>query len=154
MRRSLNLAGLPRFEYGLGPREQRILREARMLAAGYGAANYDDRAFSWIHVPRFRLPEGWNVRESGLLLDLPRQYPSLPPDGFYLLKGLRDARGRSPSHYFQDSGSLNPHARRGWAWYCMHARHGWRATADIVSGHNLLSYLELVRAILSHPPSA
>lgn len=142
----------PCFVYAVNPRERRILHEVQMLATGYGAVNYDDRAFTWVHVPGFALPRGWNVRKTGILLELPQEYPSIPPDGFYLLKGLRDTEGHTPSHYFQEGGTLNRYADRGWAWYCMHARGGWRATADIVSGHNLLKYLELIRAILSRPP--
>jgi hypothetical protein len=142
----------PDFIYAADPRARRIAHEVAMLAAGYGAVNYDDRGFTWVHVPQFRLPRGWNARQSGILLEVPPQYPSIPPDGFYLLKGLRDAQGLEPTHYFQAGSSLNRYADRGWAWYCMHARGGWHATADIVSGHNLLKYLELIRAILSDPP--
>lgn len=67
------------------PRQRRIVVEVRLLAAGYGEVNYDDQAFTWIHVPRFTLPRGWNAKSSGILLELPAQYPSIPPDGFYLV---------------------------------------------------------------------
>lgn len=144
-------SGLPQFAYGTGPKERRVVQEVLMLAQGYGAVNYDDRAFSWVHVPHFRLPGGWNLRETGILMDLPEHYPSLPPDGFYLTKNLRDRYGRTPGHYFQEQGTLNPHAHRGWAWFCIHTHMDWRSTTDIVSGHNLLKYLELIRAILSNP---
>lgn len=152
MQRNSHFLDAPTFCYAVDPRSRRILREVTMLAAGYGAVNYDDRALTWVQVPEFNLPRGWNVRRSGILLELPSQYPSIPPDGFYLLKGLRNAQGYTPSHYFQEGGSLNRYADRGWAWYCIHARGNWLSAADIVSGHNLLKYLELIRTILSNPP--
>ncbi len=144
-----SFAHAPHFTYGSDPRMLRIVQEAYLLAQCYGAANYDENAFSWVHVPAFHLPRGWNMSQTDILLELPSKYPLLPPDGFYLAQNLRDSRGRTPGHYFQEGGSLNRYADRGWAWFCIHANRAWNPTNDIISGHNLIKYLELIRAILT-----
>ena len=134
-------------------RGRRIRVEVLLLAIAFDEANLDEKCFTWVHVPRFPLPRGWNRGVSGLLIELPSAYPQVGPDGFYLDVGLRDRRGRTPGHYFEKEGSHSKHAHKGWAWYCLHqepvSKGGWRATSDLMAGDNLLKYVELIRAILS-----
>ena len=134
-------------------RSRRISLEVLFLAMAFGEMNFDENCFTWVHVPRFPLPRGWNRKVSGLLIDLPSAYPQVGPDGFHLDVGLRDRRGKTPEHYFEKEGSYSKHAHLGWAWYCLHQqpgkRGGWRATSDLMDGDSLLKYVELIRAILS-----
>jgi hypothetical protein len=135
------------------PRAARVKREVALLRLRFKKVEYDDLGYRWVHLPTFELPEGWNKRETELLVLLPPAYPQLPPDGFFLDRRLTTRRGQTPGHYFQEHSSHNPYADRGWAWYCMHVssegRGGWRATADILEGDSLLTYIELIRLVLS-----
>ena len=134
-------------------RQNRILAEIVLLATVYHNVNYDDLGFDWVHIPRFPLPRIWLNESTELLIKLPTTYPLTPPDGFYMDKYLRTRHGHSIGHYFQDQGSLNPYANKGWAWFCMHIGGGWNSTSSLKHGDNLLKYTELIRAILTHPLS-
>ena len=131
----------------------RIRQEVLLLAVAFEQANYDATAFTWVHLPHFLLPSGWNRRSTELLIELPAAYPQVGPDGFYLDQQLRDRRDRAPDHYFEKQGSYNKYAHLGWAWFCLHQqpgkRGGWRPTNDIMDGDSLVKYVELIRAILS-----
>ena len=138
-------------------RGQRIRQEVLLLGIAFGEVNYDAKCFTWVHIRRFPLPPRWTQVKSELLIELPTAYPQVGPDGFYLDKGLRDPLGRSPNHYFEEQGRYNKYGHLGWAWFCLHQeplrKGGWRATADIMEGDNLVKYVELIRAILKRKAS-
>lgn len=135
------------------PRAARVQQEVALLRLRFKHVAYDDLGYRWVHLPRFELPEGWSKRETELLVMLPPAYPQLPPDGFFLDKRLTTRRGRTPGHYFQEQSRHNPYADRGWAWYCVHlsggGRGGWRASADVLQGDSLITYIEVIRLVLS-----
>ena len=134
--------------------QQRILFEISILSARFQDVNYDDEDFSWVHIPCFDLPLGWNQYHTGLLIELPTAYPDIPPDGFYVDKNLRPTNGRPMTHYFEDQGHYNPYAKCGWAWYCIHpSRTSWRPSAHVLQGDNLLKYIELIRMVLTQAAS-
>ena len=135
-------------------RHRRVVLEVLLLAMAFGEVNFDENCCTWVHIRRFRLPAGWNKAATELLIELPSAYPQVGPDGFYLDRRLRDRSGRTPAHYFEERGRYNKYADRGWAWFCLHQepgkRGGWRAANSIMDGDNLIKYVELIRAILSH----
>ena len=102
----------------------------------------------------YRLPAGFNCPTTHLMVLLPREYPVVPPDWFFVNRGLRDARGRSLPHYFEKNwpAALAPTlpANRGWAAGCLHVRPGtWRPHVDPFSGHRLSTYLEIIQRALA-----
>ena len=134
---------------------RRVYREALLLARQFPTVDYDDEDGRWLHIPHFPLPGGWDRPETALLLDLPRGYPHLPPDGFYIDRYLRTRHGRQIDHYFEARGSHNPYADKGWGWFCIHLNQAaWRPTADLVSGDNLLKLAALIRAIFTEVATA
>ena len=143
----------PMLEAIMSNRSQRISQEVLLLAVAFGEANFDEVCFTWVHIPRYTLPGRWNRGTTALLIELPRAYPQVGPNGFYLDRGLRDRWGRTPDHYFEENDSYSKYAHLGWAWYCLHQeasrKGGWRASTDMMEGDNLLKYVELIRAILS-----
>lgn len=137
----------------MSKRGKRIVQEVVVLGMGFGEVNFDENCYTWVHIPRFRLPHGWNKATTELLIELPSAYPQVGPDGFYLDKRLRDRQGRTPGHYFEERDRNNKYAHLGWAWFCLHQQPskegGWKATGNIIEGDNLVKYVELIRAILS-----
>lgn len=129
---------------------QWVYREALLLARHFRVVDYDEEDGSWVHIRRFPLPAGWDRPATELLLALPHGYPHLPPDGFYIDRGLRNRLGQKIDHYFEDDGRFNAYAHRGWGWFCIHPHRGaWRPAADLVSGDNLLKLTALIGAILA-----
>lgn len=135
-------------------KEERMWEEVKLLAVAYGSVSFDDISFSWVYIPRFPLPRGWNKRHTELLIELPPTYPWTPPTSFYMDKGLRK-HGHSVAHYFEEE-DLSKYSERGWAWFCLHVeecgRGGWSPTDVVTVGDNLLKYAELIRTILTKPP--
>lgn len=130
-------------------RKQRIQQEVILLARRFLEVDYDDEDFGWIRIPKFELPDGWSKRYTALLILLPPAYPDVPPDGFYIDKGLATKSGKPPSHYFQGR-DHNRLYDKNWAWYCIHAeKDNWQPSANLLKGDNLLKYIELIRAVLT-----
>jgi len=130
--------------------QRRLALEIAILAVRFGEVNFDELAFSWVHILRFELPNGWNQTTTELLIDLPPAYPEVPPDGFYIEKNLTPLNGHSLEHYFQHDEYVNRHAHLDWAWYCIHpAGFSWQPSMDVTRGDNLVKYLELIRLALT-----
>lgn len=131
-------------------RKDRVYQEALLLARHFGEVEYDEEDGQWLYVPHFSLPAGWDRPATGLMWVLPGSYPHLPPDGFYIDRYLRTHRGQRIGHYFEERGTYNPYADKGWAWFCIHLERGaWRPAADVMRGDSLLKLAALIRAILT-----
>ena len=129
---------------------RRVYQEALLLARHFGTVDYDDEDGRWVQIPHFPLPSGWDRAVTALLLDLPSGYPHVPPDGFYIDRFLRTRRGQRIDHYFEERGTYNPYADKGWGWFCIHPNRGaWRPTSDLIGGDNLFKLTALIRAILT-----
>jgi hypothetical protein len=128
--------------------ERRLLAEGELLSFRFPGVRVgvDPQAGTgWCFIPNFSLPAGWSQSSSNLLIMVPAGYPMVPPDKFFIERGLRDARGRSVGHYFEEQGGYNPYAGRGWAWFCYHIRSGaWRSTARPLDGDSLLTYANVI----------
>lgn len=126
-------------------RDARVLRECAVLRRAYpGLEIAPDR--SWVLIPGFRLPRGWEPDETTVLIEPPTNYPEAAPDGFHLGARLR-RRGlgralRDPGHYFR--GYKNRYADRGYFWYCLEdPDRRWDPRHD-----SLITFVEAIRTYL------
>lgn len=134
---------------------RRVYEESLLLALQFGTVDYDDKAGSWVRIPYFPLPVGWDRGTTGVLFELPHGYPHVPPDGFYIDRFLRTRYGRQIGHYFENRGRFNRYADHGWGWFCIHLESGaWHPAAEVARGDNLLKLAALIRAILTRAVSA
>ena len=136
----------------MNTRLRRIHLEVLALAAQFGTVDFDDVTGTWVLLPNFPLPPGWNRASTRLMIYLPPAYPETPPQHFYLDRGLRDGLGRAPAHYFEGtSGRIGPDS--GLACYCLHSQvgsaGGWSPSADLRRGDSLLTYVEVILAVLT-----
>jgi hypothetical protein len=135
-------------------RYRRIPLEVTLLGQRYGKVEYDYTGLTWVHIPEFPLPSGWNKAETQLLIELPPTYPLVGPEGFSLDPYLRTRAGRTPAHYLEPQ-ARQQRGRGRWVWFCLERKDGpgggWRTAARILDGDNLLAYTELIRAVLSRP---
>jgi hypothetical protein len=104
-----------------------------------------------VDIRGFRLPGGWTPRQSDLLILLPSGYPLVPPNSFYLERGLRDQTNREVAiHYFEQMSGHNPYHDRGWAWYCYHVNpNAWHPTHSPTRGDSLLTYATIIYQVLA-----
>ncbi|MBM3910155.1 MAG: hypothetical protein FJ356_00725 [Thaumarchaeota archaeon] len=116
--------------------EGRIKQEIEMLSKKYEVIQYDPN-HQWVLI-RYKLPPGWNMSETEILLLIPAGYPSTKPDNFYVPKGLKSA---NPTIQIQNYNE-NDHNYLGrqWGQFSFHVEE-WKPSDDIVSGHNLLTFM-------------
>jgi hypothetical protein len=113
---------------------------------------FDEDNANWMVVPDYPLPPAWHhiARSTALLIDLPKDYPMLPPVGFYLPDELQMAHD---GHFFNFAahGASNAPIHKGWKWYCVYIHSGaWRPERNWRHGDNLYTYFHLVREALGN----
>jgi Prokaryotic E2 family E len=102
---------------------------------------------SWLIVKRWALPAGWSKTETALLVNIPSGHPVTPPDNFCTDLDLRLANGGTPDSVMGEY----EYAGRRWLQFSYHvtdSESDWRPHADILRGHNLLTFLLGVKARL------
>lgn len=124
-----------------------------MLGRKYGEVKYDKMDGAWLFIPTFDLPSGWNKSQVGVLIDIPWStpgYPSVAPQWFWTDEDLETADGQSIGHFFTSGthGGAQEYRDQGWGHFCVHLNE-WRPAsgANWLSGHSLITYLDLIRAI-------
>ncbi len=117
---------------------ERWKQELRLVETIYGKLEVGP-TLEWFSVKCWRLPEGWNTKETELLVQIPPGYPVTPPDNFYTDCDLLLAGGGQP-------GNSNPNMillDRPWRWFSYHVEGGdWLPHADPLKGHNLVTFLQ------------
>lgn len=115
---------------------ERRLKEVDLLRQRYGDLEHGPN-LEWIVFKAFNLPPGWNRARIRLLLILPPGYPMTPPDNFYVELGLRLSSGVGTANYSEPVSQLG----QDWGQFSYHVDVGdWKASADILAGHNLLTF--------------
>lgn len=125
-----------------------IREVARNLA--HSIADFDEKNADWVIFQGFRLPPQWRVSVVHLLIVFPREYPIIPPSGFYLPAYLKCPQGYASG--FQEA--LSSPVIAGWIWYrCAVKSDFWRhepasPQAEFKHGANLRTYITLIRQLL------
>jgi hypothetical protein len=103
---------------------------------------------SWLVIECWKLPPGWTVDETNLLLMISPGYPATPPDNFALESAVRLAGNGMPGNV---TGTIE-HAGRHWiqfSWHVLDGANGWTPHAEVEKGDNLLTFLLGVEARLA-----
>jgi len=116
----------------------RIIGEIELLSTHFGNIDYDPYDLSHITILRFDLPRGFNKNYSRLLIELGLRYPFLPPQDFYLDKGLRK-RGKASSHYYENGFESKKYCQYGYAWYSFHIKKWKPDPYSMIRGDNFLT---------------
>jgi hypothetical protein len=159
------------FSYGQG--KSRITRQiirsqvealqSRLFTRGI---EIDDE-YDWIMIRSYRLPYAWrkvnDKHNVPILIVLPDEFPSLPPNGFYMPGYVNSPYG---DHHFFSPGFGGSHVGESyrirkktdrWAWYCSRIDpSSWspatiRRIEDWVYGDNLFDVASLISSVLSDP---
>lgn len=118
--------------------------------------DFDEDDANWFVAPRFRLPRTWRglASETPLLITFPREYPAVPPIGFYMKADIPHAPG---GHFYDQAyyDAWKEPLEHGWKWYCVYVEPGnWRPApvrrpGDWKKGDNLWTYMTLINEALS-----
>jgi hypothetical protein len=116
---------------------QRTVAEIHLLSTHFGEVSYDENDPSAVLILHFLLPEGYNRSECEVVIDLGPRYPELPPQDFYLSRGLTK-NSHISSHYFRDFKGKK-YCHEGFAWYSFHIKKWQPNPQGMLGGDNLLS---------------
>jgi hypothetical protein len=123
--------------------EARTIGEFELLSAHFGPVQFDPDDLTWVLVERFNLPSNFNRDYTELIIELNKKYPLLPPQDFYLRKGLL-RKGDELRHYYETGFESKRFRKEGYAWYCLHIK-SWKPDPySMVKGDNLLTAAEAV----------
>lgn len=119
--------------------------EFDLVRARYGEIQFGSD-LDWVIIKRYRLPPGWNMTDTPVLVIIRPGYPTVPPDSFYVDNGLRLANGQDPSNTSRNQHQLG----QLWLMFSYHVDGAeWKPHPDLLEGHNLLTYILGVERRLS-----
>jgi len=113
--------------------------ELELVKAAYGELELAPD-LSWVIIRCWALPSGWNKMDTPVLVNIPPGYPVTPPDNFCTEPALRLAGGAMPGNTM----GVQEYAGRQWLQFSFHvadSQNDWRPDADLLRGHNLLTFL-------------
>jgi len=120
---------------------ERRKQELELVRRDYGEISVGDN-LEWVLIRRYKLPPGWSKPETDILILIPSGYPMTPPDNFYADNDLRLANNGQP-------GNTSPNSAQGdrqWLQFSYHVETSdWKPHADLLMGHNLLTFLHGVK---------
>ncbi len=115
----------------------RRMQELELITAHYGKVEVGPN-LDWVLIKRLPLVPGWNKGETSVLVLVPAGYPVTPPDNFYVDNDLRLAGGQIPGNTTPNQAVLG----RAWMQFSYHVEGSdWRPHADMLQGHNLMTFL-------------
>jgi hypothetical protein len=118
-------------------RRMRLEAERGLLAKAFPAAELDIDA-GVVILRGHRLPEGWSHKETDVLVEIPGQYPSTPPDNIYARGDLALADGGGPGN----NQGYREVAGRRWLQLSYHIEGGdWQASEDLRKSTTLIDFL-------------
>lgn len=124
---------------------ERRQQELDLIRAKYGEIEVGPN-LDWTVIKRYALPPGWSKTETAVLVLIKPGYPVTPPDNFYADNDLRLENGSVPGNVSPDQS----HVGRLWLQFSYHVEpQDWKPHADLLKGHNLLTFLVGVEDRLS-----
>ncbi len=119
--------------------EERIEQELALLRSRFPDLEYKEEG-RWVRIPSYPVPEGWNRSATGVAFQIPPGHPGSPPYGIYVPGGLM-FKGERPNNYTEPASNQPPFGGT-WGVFSWAPQDGqWRATADLVTGSNLLNWV-------------
>lgn len=117
--------------------EDRIRQELEHLRTRYKVELVEEGR--WARVASYPLPAGWNRTATDVAFQIPVGYPGTPPYGIYVPSGVL-FNDEPPDNYKEPAPSQPPFGGT-WGLFSWQPDGPWLATADIVSGSNLLNWV-------------
>jgi hypothetical protein len=126
---------------------ERLKAELELLEKSFQIQHREDGC--WIFIKDYMVPSniGWSVAQMDVCFEVPAAYPATPPDGFYMPAGIQCA-GKKPDAYNEPAPKPPPFEGQ-WGFYSWHHQNGWKATADLRTGSNLVNFVGTIRDRLS-----
>jgi hypothetical protein len=85
--------------------QPRVAKELDLLQTAYPASRCEGD--SWVFIPNYPLPPGWNRSDIDVALQIPAGYPATPPYGIFVPAGIRFGTA-TPSNYTEPAANQPP----------------------------------------------
>jgi len=118
--------------------DERIEQELALLRAWYPDLEYEPNG-RWVRIPIYKLPASWSRGATPVCFQIVVGYPGTPPYGIYVPAGLL-FNGQKPNNY-QEPAPSQPPFSESWGIFSWSPDGPWRATADVISGSNLMNWV-------------
>ena len=121
----------------------RITQEVVLLRTRFPDAEFREVG-NWVHIPGYKLPNGWGRDDVGLSFRFPESgYPQNPFYGFYLPSNLQ-FKGKQPEGNYTHTAPAQPPFQGGpWALFSGNPD-PWAPAIEIGEGSNILSWLHSI----------
>ena len=116
---------------------ERIAQELSLLRTRFPDLEYQE-AGQWVLIPSFPVSKGWNRTTTAVAYQIPVGYPGTPPYSFFVPAGILFGDVR-PNNYTEPA-SNQPLFAGTWGAFSWSHTEEWRATADLLTGSNLLHW--------------
>ncbi len=117
--------------------EERIQKELELLRTRYPVEFVEEGR--WACIASYPLSPGWNRSATDAAFQVPVGYPGTPPYGIYVPAGIT-FNGQPPGNY-QEPAPTQPSFEGKWGIFSWQPEQQWLATADIISGSNLMNWV-------------
>jgi hypothetical protein len=115
---------------------ERLAQELELLRKHFPEVEYMEEG--WFKIPNYPLTPGWNRVLTDVVFWARPEYPGTPPYGIYVPVGIQ-YNGQPPKNYTAPPSPAPPFAGE-WGIFSWSVAAGWRATADLVTGSNLVNW--------------
>lgn len=117
--------------------DERIQKELELLRTRYDVAFVEEGR--WVRIASYPLPPGWDRAATDVAFQIPVGYPGTQPYGIYVLVGI-SFNSNKPNNY-EEPAPTQPSFEGTWGIFSWQPDEPWHATADIISGSNLMNWV-------------
>jgi hypothetical protein len=117
----------------------RVAKELDLLQCAYPRLKHDGG--SWVLIPEYPLPAGWNRDHTDIAFQIPAGYPATPPYGIYVPVGIRF--GTAPPSSYTEPAANQPPFPGTWAIFSWSPGDGeWQVpSTEVIGRASLLSFV-------------
>jgi hypothetical protein len=117
----------------------RLIEEIDLVRRHFSELEFVE-AGSWVRIPGYRRPAGWEPACSEIAFQVPPGFPATPPYGFYVPVGSK-FNGVAPSSYTEPADPRPPFDGPWGKFSWQPESADWQPKATVAGGSNLLSWV-------------
>ncbi len=121
---------------------ERLQRDLALVSGRYPKMQFREEGL-WILLPEYLVPGGWKQSAYDVCFQVRPGYPDISPYGINVTPPPERSDGTALGSYVLHPDPKPPFAGE-WGRFSWEIE-GWRSTPDLISGSNLLNYVESIR---------
>lgn len=127
----------------------RLRRDLELVGGRYPLMQFREEGL-WVFLPQYLVPAGWKLRAYDVCFQIRAGYPDISPYGINVSPPPAREDGAGLGNYVPNPDPKPPFGGE-WGRFSWEIDN-WRATPDLISGSNLLNYVESIRKRFEEGP--